>query len=145
MAAYWIFGAYAVAVVLLAGGQDVIWAAWAAPAYCIAALALPWSRSWGVAVLVAVFAVAAPLLALMAQGGEWAAGMTVIERSATLLIKDGTPYLSSGLALRRGWSTTPICRPWRCSDCPARSACRGHRETRGSGWSWSRWRDSRRR
>jgi hypothetical protein len=43
-----------------------------------------------------VFAVAAPLLAMMAQGGEWAAGMTVIERSATLLIRDGTPYLPSG-------------------------------------------------
>jgi hypothetical protein len=96
MAAYWVFAAYAVAVVLLAGGQDVIWAAWAAPAYCVAAMALPWSRSWGVAALVAVFAVAAPLLAMMAQGGELAAGMTVIERSATLLIRDGTPYLPSG-------------------------------------------------
>src|SRR5580692_6919371 len=95
MAAYWIFAAYALAVVLLAGGQDVIWAAWAAPAYCVAAVALPWSRSWGVAVLVAVFAVAAPLLVMMAQGGEWAAGMTVIERSASLMIKDGTPYLPS--------------------------------------------------
>src|SRR3984957_16183312 len=82
MAAYWVFAAYAAAVVLLAGGQDVIWAAWAAPAYCIAALA-------------AGFAVAAPLLVMMAQGGEWAAGMTVIQRSASLLIKDGTPYLPS--------------------------------------------------
>jgi Glycosyltransferase family 87 len=96
MAAYWVFAAYAVAVVLLAGGQDVIWAAWAAPAYCIAAMALPWSRSWGVAALTAVFAVAAPLLVMMVQGGEWAAGMTVIGRSASLLIKDGTPYLPSG-------------------------------------------------
>jgi hypothetical protein len=96
MAAYWVFAAYAAAVVLLAGGQDVIWAAWAAPAYCIAAMTLPWSRSWGVAALTAVFAVAAPLLVMMVQGGEWAAGMTVIGRSASLLIKDGTPYLPSG-------------------------------------------------
>jgi hypothetical protein len=96
MAAYWIFAAYAVAVVLLARGQDVIWAAWAAPAYCIAAMALPWSRSWGVAALTAVFAVVAPLLVMLAQGGELAAGMTVIERSAILLIRDGTPYLPSG-------------------------------------------------
>jgi Glycosyltransferase family 87 len=95
MAAYWVFAAYAAAVVLLAGGQDVIWAAWAAPAYCIAAMALSWSRSWRVAALTAVFAVAAPLLVMMAQGGEWAAGMTVIQRSASLLIKDGTPYLPS--------------------------------------------------
>jgi hypothetical protein len=95
-AAYWIFAAYAVAVVLLARGQDVIWAAWAAPAYCLAAMALPWARNWTVAALTALFAVAAPLLVMMAQGGEWAAGMTVLERSASLLIKDGTPYLSSG-------------------------------------------------
>jgi hypothetical protein len=96
MAAYWIFAAYAVAVVLLAGGQDVIWAAWAAPAYAIAAVAVTWSRSWGVAALTAVFAVAVPLLVMMAQGGELAAGMTVIDRSASLLIRDGTPYLPSG-------------------------------------------------
>ena len=96
IAAYWVFAAYAAGVVLLAGGQDVIWAVWAAPAYCIAAMALPWSRSWGIAALAAVFAVAAPLLVMMAQGGEWAAGMTVIGRSASLLIKDGTPYLPSG-------------------------------------------------
>ena len=96
MAAYWIFAAYAVAVVLLAGGQDVIWAAWAAPAYAIAAVAVTWSRSWAVAALTAVFAVAVPLLVMMAQGGELAAGMTVIDRSASLLIRDGTPYLPSG-------------------------------------------------
>jgi hypothetical protein len=96
MAAYWIFAAYAVAVVLLAGGQDVIWAAWAAPAYVIAAVVVTWSRSWWVAVLTAVFAVAVPLLVMMAQGGELAAGMTVIDRSASLLIRDGTPYLPSG-------------------------------------------------
>ena len=96
MAAYWIFAAYALAVVLLAGGQDVIWAAWAAPAYAIAAMAVTWSRSWGVAALTAVFAVAVPLLVMMAQGGELAAGMTVIDRSASLLIRDGTPYLPSG-------------------------------------------------
>lgn len=96
MAAYWIFAAYAVAVVLLAGGQDVIWAAWAAPAYAIAAVAVTWSRSWAVAALTAVFAVAVPLLVMMAHGGELAAGMTVIDRSASLLIRDGTPYLPSG-------------------------------------------------
>ena len=75
----------------------MIWAAWAAPAYAIAAVAVTWSRSWAVAALTAVFAVAVPLLVMMAQGGELAAGMTVIDRSAALLIKgDGTPYLPSG-------------------------------------------------
>jgi hypothetical protein len=95
MTAYWVFAAYAVAVALLASGDDALWAAWALPAYAVAAVVLPRSRGWGVAMLTAVFAVAAPLLLLLAQGGELAAGMAVIERSAVLLVKDGTPYLPS--------------------------------------------------
>lgn len=95
MAAYWFFAAYAVAVALLASGQDALWAAWAVPAYAVAALMLPRSRTWGVSLLTAVFAVAAPLLLLLAQGGELSAGMAVIERSAELLVKSGTPYLPS--------------------------------------------------
>lgn len=95
MTAYWFFAAYAIAVVLLATGQDAVWAVWAVPAYGVAAVMLPRSRTWGVAMLTAVFAVAAPLLLLLAQGGELAAGMAVIERSADLLVKDGTPYLPS--------------------------------------------------
>lgn len=95
MVAYWVFAAYAVAVVLLATGQDALWAVWAIPAYGAAAVMLPRARTWGVAMLTAVFAVAAPLLLLLAQGGELAAGMAVIERSATLLVRDGSPYLPS--------------------------------------------------
>lgn len=95
MTAYWVFAAYAVGVALLATGDDALWAAWAVPAYAVAAVVLPRSRGWGVAALTAVFAVAAPLLLLLAQGGELAAGMAVIERSAVLLVKDGTPYLPS--------------------------------------------------
>ncbi len=95
MAAYWVFAAYAVAVVLLATGQDAVWAVWAVPAYGVAAVMLPRSHTWGVAMLTAAFAVAAPLLLLLAQGGELAAGMAVIERSAVLLVRDGTPYLPS--------------------------------------------------
>jgi glycosyl transferase family 87 len=95
MAAYWVFAAYAVAVVLLATGQDAVWAIWAVPAYGVAAVMLPRARTWGVAMLTAVFAVAAPLLLLLAQGGELAAGMAVIERSAVLLVRDGSPYLPS--------------------------------------------------
>jgi hypothetical protein len=93
-AAYWIFAAYAAAVILLARGQDAIWAAWAVPAYAVAAVTLRRSRSWGVAMLTATFAVAVPLLLMLAQG-ELTDGMAVIERSATLLIRDGTPYLPS--------------------------------------------------
>jgi hypothetical protein len=95
MAAYWVFAAYAFAVALLASGQDALWAAWAVPAYGVAAVMLPRARTGGVALLTAVFAVAAPLLLLLAEGGELAAGMAVIERSAVLLVRDGTPYLPS--------------------------------------------------
>ena len=52
----------------------------------------PRSRTWGIALLTAAFAVGAPLLLMLAQG-DLAAGMAVIERSATLLVRDGTPYL----------------------------------------------------
>lgn len=93
--AYWLFAAYAVAVAVLAKGQDALWAAWAVPAYAVAAVMLPRLRTGGVALLTAAFAVAAPLLLLLAQGGELAAGMAVIERSAVLLVRDGTPYLPS--------------------------------------------------
>jgi len=95
MAAYWAFAAYAFAVALLASGQDALWAAWAVPAYAVAAVMLPRARTGGVALLTAMFAVAAPLLLLLAEGGELAAGMAVIERSAELLVRDGTPYLPS--------------------------------------------------
>jgi len=82
-------------VILLARGDDAIWAAWAVPAYGVAAVTLPRSRTWGVALLTAAFAVGAPLLVMLAQGAL-ASGMAVIERSATLLVRDGTPYLPAG-------------------------------------------------
>jgi Glycosyltransferase family 87 len=94
-AAYWVFAVYATAVVLLGRGQDAVWAAWAVPAYGVAAVMLPRSRTWGIALLTAAFAVGAPLLIMLAQG-DLAAGMAVIERSATLLVKSGTPYLPHG-------------------------------------------------
>jgi glycosyl transferase family 87 len=92
VAAYWAFAVYAAIVILVARGDDAIWAAWAVPAYGVAAVMLPRSRTWGIAMLTAAFAVGAPLLLMLAQG-DLAAGMAVIERSATLLVRDGTPYL----------------------------------------------------
>lgn len=96
------FAAYAVAAVLLARGQDAVWAAWAAPAYGTAAVLLPrflpvsaTSRpAASVALMTAAFAAAMPLLVLLAQR-QTAAGMVVIERSAVLLVRHGTPYLSA--------------------------------------------------
>jgi len=93
--AYWAFAVYAAIVILVARGDDAIWAAWAVPAYGVAAVMLPRSRTWGIALLTAAFAVGAPLLLMLAQG-DLAAGMAVIERSATLLVRDGTPYLPAG-------------------------------------------------
>ncbi|HEX4397396.1 MAG TPA: hypothetical protein VH136_07160, partial [Trebonia sp.] len=92
MAAYWAFAVYAAITILVARGDDAIWAAWAVPAYGVAAVMLPRSRTWGIALLTATFAVGAPLLLMLAQG-DLAAGMAVIDRSATLLVRDGTPYL----------------------------------------------------
>ena len=80
---------------MLGRGQDAVWAAWAVPAYGVAAVMLPRSRTWGIALLTAAFAVGAPLLIMLAQG-DLASGMAVIERSATLLVRSGTPYLPSG-------------------------------------------------
>jgi hypothetical protein len=64
------------------------------PAYGVAAIMLPRSRSWGIAPLTAAFVVAVPLLLMLVQG-QLTDGMTVIERSASLMIRDGTPYLPS--------------------------------------------------
>jgi hypothetical protein len=94
MAAYWLFAAYGIAMVFLARGQDVIWAAWAVPAYAAAAIMPLRSRTWGVAMLTAAFVVAVPLLVMLAHG-EIAAGMAVIERSGALILRHGTPYLPS--------------------------------------------------
>ena len=102
MSAYWVFAAYAAAAVVFTRGQDAVWAAWAAPAYGTAAVMLPRfipvSRAGrpaaSVALMTAVFAVAVPLLVLLAQR-QLAAGMMVITRSAELLARHGTPYLAT--------------------------------------------------
>lgn len=101
MAAYWVFAVYAAAAVVFARGQDAVWAAWAAPAYAAAAVMLPRflpvSRAGRpaatVALMTATFAMAVPLLVLLAQR-QLAAGMVVIGRSAELLARHGTPYLA---------------------------------------------------
>ncbi len=95
MAAYGVFLAYAVLSAIFAGDRDQVWAIWAACGYA-AALLLLWR--WGgrtAAVLVAVaVAVVAPLLVL-SVAYPLEAGMVVIDRSATLLIHHGSPYLPS--------------------------------------------------
>ena len=96
MAAYAAFGAYAVAAAVFSGGEDQVWAIWAACGYA-AALFLLWRWSGRMAaVLVSVaLAVLAPLLWL-SVAYPLEAGMGVIDRSATLLLHHGLPYLSGG-------------------------------------------------
>ncbi len=96
MAAYAAFGAYAVAAAVFSGGEDQVWAIWAACGYGVA-LFLLWRWSGRMtAVLVSVaLAVLAPLLWL-SVAYPLEAGMWVIDRSATLLLHHGLPYLSAG-------------------------------------------------
>lgn len=91
--AYWAFAVYAAALLAVGRGHDAVWAAWAVPAYAAAAVMAPRViRSTGVALMTASFAVGVPLLVLLAQN-QLASGMVVIERSASLALKHGTPYL----------------------------------------------------
>lgn len=95
MATCGVFLCYAVVSAVFAGGRDKVWAIWAACGYAAALLILWRSRSRTAALLVCVaVAVVAPLLWLsVAYSLE--AGMQVIDRSATLLLHHGSPYLSS--------------------------------------------------
>ncbi|HEX2821959.1 MAG TPA: hypothetical protein VHO07_17560 [Streptosporangiaceae bacterium] len=92
---YGVFLAYAVLSAIFAGDRDKVWAIWAACGYAAALLLLWRSRARTAAVLVAVaVAVLAPLL-LLSVAYPLETGMVVIDRSATLLIHHGSPYLPS--------------------------------------------------
>jgi len=98
MAAYAVFGAYAVAAAFLSGGRDRVWAIWAACGYAVALVVLwHWRSRRGrmTAVLVSVaLAVLAPLLWL-SVAYPLEDGMMVIDRSAALLVHHGSPYLAA--------------------------------------------------
>src|SRR5580692_11706093 len=93
--AYTLFLAYAAIDAIGSAGEDRVWAIWAACGYAVALLVL-WR--WGhrtAAVLVSVaLAVLAPLLWL-SVAYRLEDGMMVIERSASLLLHHGSPYLSA--------------------------------------------------
>jgi hypothetical protein len=98
MAAYTAFGAYAVAAAVFSGGRDQVWAIWAACGYTVALFMLwRWSgmrvriAAAGVSVALAVLA---PLLWL-SVAYRLEDGMMVIDRSATLLLDHGLPYLTA--------------------------------------------------
>jgi len=137
VAAYWAFAVYAAITILVARGDDAIWAAWAVPAYGVAAVMVsrPRSRAWGIALLTAAFAVGAPLLLMLAQG-DLAAGMAVIDRSATLLVRDGTPYLPAH-QLSSWLAYDPYLPAMALFGLPSASGLQGAPAIRGYGWCWS--------
>jgi hypothetical protein len=93
MAAFGVFGAYAAISAVFSGGEDKVWSLWAACGYAAALLILWRWRARTTAALVAVaVAVLAPLLWL-SVAYPLETGMFVIDRSATLLIHHGSPYL----------------------------------------------------
>jgi Glycosyltransferase family 87 len=95
MAAYAAFTAYAAITAVSSEGRDRIWAVCAVGGYGAATILLWRSRGWTVALLVPVAAaLVAPLLWLSAAEPP-AAGMTVIVRSAALLLRYGSPYLTA--------------------------------------------------
>jgi hypothetical protein len=93
MAAYSAFGVYAVAAAIFSGGRDQVWAIWAACGYAAALLILwRWSGRTAAVLVSVALAVLAPLLWL-SVAYPLEAGMAVIDRSATLLLHHGSPYL----------------------------------------------------
>ena len=95
MAAYAAFGAYAVAAAVFSAGRDQVWAIWAACGYAVALFMLwRWSGRMAAAGVSVALAVLAPLLWL-SVAYPLETGMVVIDRSATLLLHHGSPYLSA--------------------------------------------------
>ena len=96
MAAYAAFGAYAVAAAVFSGGEDRVWAIWAACGYAVALFLLwRWSGRMAAVLVSVALAVLAPLLWL-SVAYPLETGMWVIDRSAALLLHHGLPYLSAG-------------------------------------------------
>lgn len=92
--AYALFGVYAVVDAVLSAGEDRVWAIWAACGYAVALLILwRWGHRITAALVSVALAVLAPLLWL-SVAYPLEDGMTVIERSASLLLHHGSPYLA---------------------------------------------------
>jgi len=93
--AYAVFLAYAAADAILSAGEDQVWAIWAACGYAAALLLLwLWGHRTAAALVSVALAVVAPLLWL-SVAFRLEDGMMVIERSASLLLHHGSPYLTA--------------------------------------------------
>jgi hypothetical protein len=93
--AYTLFLAYAAIAAIGSAGEDRVWAIWAACGYAVALLILwRWGSRITAALVSVTLAVVAPLLWL-SVAYRLEDGMMVIERSASLLLHHGSPYLSA--------------------------------------------------
>jgi hypothetical protein len=92
--AYGLFLAYAAVDAIGSAGEDRVWAIWATCGYAAAMLVLwRWGHRTGAALMSVALAVVAPLLWLSVTY-RLEDGMMVIERSASLLLHHGSPYLT---------------------------------------------------
>ena len=88
-----VFLAFAAVVAVTSGGADGIWGAWAAGGYGLACIAVWLTRRLGPPLLLAfVGALGIPMVRPVLAGPA-TADMSVVVRSAHLLVRHGTPYL----------------------------------------------------
>jgi hypothetical protein len=93
--AYTLFLAYAAIDAIGSAGEDRVWAIWAACGYAVALLMLwRWGNRTTAALVSVTLAVLAPLLWL-SVAYRLEDGMMVIERSASLLLHHGSPYMAA--------------------------------------------------
>jgi hypothetical protein len=90
-----LFAGYAGVVAAVAGGADATWGIFATAGYAVAAILLWRSRGWGLPLLVALAcALTAPMLWLAIRAPA-TADVSVVAKSAVLLLHHGSPYLSA--------------------------------------------------
>jgi hypothetical protein len=94
---YAAFAVYAGAVTIFSGGgADGIWGAWATAGYALTAILALRSRSYAVPLLAAAAVALLAPMAWLALHDPATADVSVVTRSAVLLLRDGSPYLSAG-------------------------------------------------
>jgi len=92
-----VFAAYAAALAIFSGGgADGTWALWATGGYALAAVVASRSRGIAAPLLTALAcALVAPMIWLVVRSPA-TADVSVVTRSAILLLRNGSPYLSAG-------------------------------------------------
>jgi hypothetical protein len=104
---YAAFAVYASGVALFSGpGLDHWWGTWAAGGYAVAAIVAacwPGRQGHGAALTAAMTGALATPLAWLATREPATPDVTVVVRSASLLVRHGSPYLPSAQLLHGGW------------------------------------------